>query len=184
VRIRHLILDRDGVLNQEAPRGGYILQPQEFQWLPDALEALALLRRAGVRLSVATNQSAVGRGLMTAADLDAIHARMRREATAAGATLAAVFACPHAPDAGCGCRKPAPGLILQAITASGIDPAHTLLAGDDLRDLQAAQAAGIRAALVRTGKGAQTERGAATSAMDVAVYDDLLQLAHALVGAP
>ena len=181
--IRHLILDRDGVLNREAPAGGYILRPEEFQWLPGALPALALLHGAGIRLSVATNQSGVGRGLMSATDLEAVHARMRREAAAAGGELDAVFACPHAPEAGCDCRKPAPGLILRAIAAAGVDPAQTLLAGDDLRDLQAARAAGIRAVLVRTGKGARAERGAATLMTDVAVYDDLQQLAHTLADA-
>ena len=94
---RHVILDRDGVLNREAPDSGYISKPSEFFWVPGALEALASLRRAGVYLSVATNQSGVGRGLMSLAELEAVHERMRTEAEQNGAGLDAVLFCPHAP---------------------------------------------------------------------------------------
>src|SRR5690606_22112879 len=132
-----------------------------------------------IRLSIATNQSGIGRGLMTAADLEGVHARMLREARDAGARIAAVFVCPHAPDEGCGCRKPAPGLVREAIEASQVGPEQTLLVGDDVRDLEAAARAGISAALVLTGKG----RAAASRGVDggVAVFDDLRSLACALV---
>jgi D-glycero-D-manno-heptose 1,7-bisphosphate phosphatase len=178
---RHVILDRDGVLNREAPNAGYILEPAEFFWLPGALEGLALLRGAGLRISVATNQSGVGRGLMTLSQLEAIHERMRNEAAANGAGLDAVFFCPHAPDAGCECRKPAPGLIREALARSGFGAAESLVVGDDKRDLEAASRAGVQAALVRTGKGRKTEtllRGGA----EVPTYDDLPQLARAILG--
>jgi D-glycero-D-manno-heptose 1,7-bisphosphate phosphatase len=176
--VRHLILDRDGVLNHEAPAGGYVTRAEDFQWLPGALAALVLLSARGVRLSVVSNQSAVGRGLMSAAQLEAVDARMRAEAAAAGAPLAAVLYCPHAPQAGCSCRKPAPGLLQEAMARAGIGPAATLAVGDDARDLQAAQRAGIGALLVRTGKGRRTE--AQIAAAPVAAYDDLLQLAQAI----
>lgn len=178
-RLRHLILDRDGVLNREAPDGGYVTSSDAWEWLPGAREALALMTRAGLIISVATNQSAVGRGLMTLADLDAVHERMIREAEIAGARIHAVYYCPHAPEAGCSCRKPAPGLIEQAIAASGVPAAETLVVGDDLRDLQAAEAAGVPAALVRTGKG----RGAAErmGSRAVPIFDDLHALGLALV---
>ncbi|HVN41670.1 MAG TPA: HAD-IIIA family hydrolase [Steroidobacteraceae bacterium] len=178
-RVRHVILDRDGVLNVEAPNRGYITRPESWQWLPGAREALALLTRAGIRVSVATNQSGVGRGLMSAADLEAVHARMRREALAAGGRIDALYACPHAPEAGCPCRKPAPGLIEEAIAAAQVPACETLVVGDDGRDLQAADAAGVPAALVLTGKG---RAAAALSPRTVPVYDDLLALARALVG--
>ena len=156
--VRHLILDRDGVLNREAPACGYILRPEDFHWLPGSLEALAMLHQAGVRLSVATNQSAVGRGLMDQARLESIHARMQEEAEACGGPLAAVFCCPHAPGAHCDCRKPAPGLILAALQAGAIPAAQTLVVGDDVRDIEAAQAARVAAVLVRTGKGERAQR--------------------------
>jgi D-glycero-D-manno-heptose 1,7-bisphosphate phosphatase len=180
---RHVILDRDGVLNREAPNAGYILEPAEFFWLPGALEGLSLLRGAGLHISVATNQSGVGRGLMTLAQLEAIHDRMRNEAAANRASLDAVLFCPHAPEAGCECRKPAPGLIREALSRSGIGAAETLVVGDDKRDLEAASRAGVKAALVRTGKGRKTEtllRGGA----EVPTYDDLPQLARAILGEP
>ena len=178
---RHIILDRDGVLNREAPEAGYIREPGEFFWLPGALEALALLRGAGLRISVATNQSGVGRGLMTLTQLEAIHERMRNEAAANGGALDTVLFCPHAPDDGCECRKPAPGLIRAALARSGIGAAESLVVGDDRRDLEAASRAGVKAALVRTGKGRKTEtllRGGE----EVPTYDDLPQLARAILG--
>ncbi len=178
---KHVILDRDGVLNHEAGGVGYVREPAEFFWLPGALEALALLRRAGVYLSVATNQSGVGRGIMTLAQLDAVHDRMRNEAAREAAALDAVLFCPHAPDEGCECRKPAPGLIKDAVARSGIAASESLVVGDDLRDLEAAARAGVKAALVRTGKGQKTE--ALLNGTQVPIYDDLIQLARAIVGA-
>jgi len=178
---RHVILDRDGVLNREAEGAGYVLGPEQFVWLPGALEALATLRRAGVYLTVATNQSGVGRGLMTLAQLEAVHARMCAEASRHGGALDAVLFCPHAPDERCACRKPAPGLIHEALTRSGFAAAETLVVGDAQRDIEAASRAGVAAALVRTGKGRNTEmllRGA-----KIPIYDDLVQLAQELIGA-
>ena len=177
--IRHVILDRDGVLNHEAPAGGWVCDPSEWHWLPGALEGLALLRQAGVRLSVATNQSGVGRGLMSLEQLAAVHARMQAEAAAHGAELAAVLVCAHAPEEQCDCRKPAPGLIQAAIARSGIAAAETLVVGDDGRDLEAARRAGVAAALVRTGKGRETEERFRDASL--AAYDDLAQLARALL---
>jgi D-glycero-D-manno-heptose 1,7-bisphosphate phosphatase len=177
---RHVILDRDGVLNREADDGGYVCAPAEFHWLPGALEGLAMLRRAGVRLTVATNQAGIGRGVLSAAQLAAVHAHMRAEALAAEAALDAVLVCPHAPEAGCLCRKPAPGLIQAAIARSGIAAGESLVVGDDGRDLEAARRAGVAAALVRTGKGRQTE--AQLPRADLVAYDDLAQLARALTG--
>ena len=179
MKYRHLILDRDGVLNREADGAGYILEPAQFVWLPGVREALATLRAAGVRLSVATNQSGVGRGLMTLEQLEAVHERMRSEARRSGGALDAIVFCPHAPQAHCDCRKPAPGLIRQALALSGIPALHTLVVGDAARDLEAAARAGVAAALVRTGKGRATERD--LRGRDVPVYDDLPELAHAIV---
>jgi D-glycero-D-manno-heptose 1,7-bisphosphate phosphatase len=177
---KHVILDRDGVLNHEAPDSGYVREPAEFRWLPGSLEALVSLRRAGLHITVATNQSGVGRGLMSLAQLTAVHDRMLTEAAGNGATLDAVLFCPHAPDEGCACRKPEPGLIHEAIRRSGIAATDSLVVGDAERDLEAAARAGVRAVLVRTGKGRATEAGG--GARDVRIYDDLSQLAHELVG--
>lgn len=179
MKLRHVILDRDGVLNQEAEGGGYIERPEDFAWVPGALEGLRLLREAGLYLSVATNQSGVGRGIMTLAQLEAVHARMRAEAAGQGAPLDAIFFCPHGPQDGCDCRKPAPGLILRAMAGSGHAAAETILVGDADRDLEAAARAGIPAVLVRTGKGRKTEAG--LQGLRVPVYDDLPAFARALL---
>lgn len=177
--IRHVILDRDGVLNAEPRDGGYVTDWTQWRWLPGALESLAMLRSAGVRISVATNQSCVGRGLVTRDEMDAIHARMLDEAARAGATIEHVFVCPHAPGTGCNCRKPAPGLLLAALDATRIPRRATLVVGDDLRDLQAARNADIPAALVRTGKGTLAE--AAVDRADVPVFDDVRAFASVLL---
>lgn len=179
---KHVILDRDGVLNREAEGGGYILGPAQFHWLPGALDALAILRRAGVYLTVATNQSGVGRGLMTLAQLEAVHHRMRSEAAGHGAPLDAVLFCPHSPNDGCACRKPAPGLIREALARSGFSAEESIVVGDDQRDLEAASGAGVHAVLVRTGKGRRTELSLPPG-REIPIYDDLYQLAHAIVAA-
>ena len=140
-----------------------------------------MLHKAGVRLSVATNQSAVGRGLMDLVRLESIHARMQQEAEACGGPLAAVFCCPHAPGTHCDCRKPAPGLILAALQAGAIPAAQTLVVGDDVRDIEAAQAAGVAAVLVRSGKGEQARVRLRDTGVTIGVYDTLLDLARQLV---
>jgi D-glycero-D-manno-heptose 1,7-bisphosphate phosphatase len=180
VNTRHVILDRDGVLNREAPEHGYILAPADFHWLPGALEGLALMHGAGIRLSIATNQSAVGRGLMNQTQLEQIMAHMRTQAAAAGGPIDAVFCCPHAPHDGCECRKPQPGLVIAAVKASGIEPGQTLLAGDDVRDVEAAQAAGVAPVLLRTGKGVHTEAQLRKRGFTPPIYDNLLHFAREL----
>lgn len=155
--IQHLLLDRDGVLNVEAPDRGHVTDPADWRWMPGALDALATLGRSGLRLSLCTNQSVVGRGGASRAQVDAVLARMEADAAAAGARFAHIGVCPHAPGAGCPCRKPAPGLLLDAVARSGIAADHTAFVGDSPSDLQAALAAGVQPVLVRTGKGAATE---------------------------
>jgi D-glycero-D-manno-heptose 1,7-bisphosphate phosphatase len=176
--IRHVILDRDGVLNEEPDDGGYVTDPANFRWLPGALDALACLRKLGVRISVATNQSGIGRGVMTESELAAVHDKMTLDARRVHGSIDAIFYCPHAPDAGCSCRKPAPALIEAAIDRSGLSRVNTLVIGDAVRDLDAARAAGVRAALLRSGKGREHE--ALAAARGIPVFDDLTALVAAL----
>jgi D-sedoheptulose 7-phosphate isomerase len=177
--IRHIVLDRDGVLNEEAPERGYIREPQDFRWLPGVLPSLEGLHRAGVRLSVASNQSGVGRGVMSIDQMHAVNARMRQQASDHGGALDAVFCCPHAPDAGCDCRKPLPGLIEAAIAAARIPAAETLLVGDDWRDIEAGLRAGVAVALVLTGKGRTHEHAARNRG--IPVYHDLPEVVRAVL---
>jgi D-glycero-D-manno-heptose 1,7-bisphosphate phosphatase len=177
--IRHVILDRDGVLNREAPDAGWIHRPEDWVWEDGAVDGLSLLARAGLRLSVVTNQSGVGRGLFDAADVEAVHDRMLQEVERLGVRIDAVFVCPHAPEDACDCRKPLPGLMLEAIQVSGLSAAETIAVGDALRDLEAATAAGIPALLVRTGKGRITE--ARLRQTGILVFDNLKGAAEAIV---
>lgn len=179
---RHVILDRDGVLNVERSDGGYIRHWSQWTWIPGALESLGMLSAAGMQISVATNQACVGRGLIAQDELDAIHARMVEEAARAGGVINRVLVCPHLPDAGCACRKPAPGLLVNAIESARAPRHATVLVGDDVRDLEAARAAGIAPVLVRTGKGRLTE--AAVAHTGVPVFEDLREFTSALLSQP
>jgi histidinol-phosphate phosphatase family protein len=143
-----IILDRDGVLNRRPPRTEYVRRPDEFQWLSGARDALRLLKDAGYTVIVVSNQAGIARGAMTEADLEAIHERMRREATEAGGGVDAIYHCPHDWDEGCQCRKPAPGMLFQAQRDFDLDLTRTLFIGDDERDRQAADAAGCPSVLV------------------------------------
>lgn len=143
---RWLILDRDGVINHDS--ADYIRSPDDWRPIDGALAALARLHRAGFGLTVATNQSGVGRGYLDVATLDAIHARMRAAIEAAGGQVTAIAYCPHRPEEGCDCRKPAPGLLLRLMAECGFAPGDALMIGDTARDLEAARAAGVAALVV------------------------------------
>jgi len=143
-----IILDRDGVLNEKAPRANYVRTWQEFKWLPGAKESLRALNQAGFRIIVVSNQAGVNRGAMTEADLLEIHRRMVKEAELAGGRIDAIYYCPHDWDEGCECRKPKPGMLFQVQRDFTLDLSRILFIGDDERDAQAADAAGCRSALV------------------------------------
>ncbi|HEY0879373.1 MAG TPA: D-glycero-beta-D-manno-heptose 1,7-bisphosphate 7-phosphatase [Zeimonas sp.] len=149
-----IVLDRDGVINHDSD--AYIKSPDEWRPLPGSLEAIARLDKAGYRIVVATNQSGVARKLFDIATLGAIHAKMHAAAAEAGGRIEAVFFCPHGPDEGCTCRKPRPGLFHEILVRYGAATTDVHAVGDQLRDLQAAHAAGCRPVLVLTGKGRAT----------------------------
>ncbi len=173
-----VVLDRDGVINRES--SAYIKTPGEWHALPGSLDAVRRLQQAGFTVVVATNQSGLARGLFDAATLEAIHAKMRAEAEAAGGRIDNIFVCPHGPADDCACRKPRPGLLLQIAERYGIELAGTPVVGDSARDLEAARRAGARPILVRTGNGEKTlTQGAAD---DVEVYDDLAAAVDAILG--
>jgi len=151
-----VILDRDGVINRD--RADYVKTPAELDFLPGSLEAIAALTQAGYGVVVATNQSGVGRGLLSEEDLATIHAKLATAVRTAGGELLGVFVCPHAPEAGCECRKPQPGLLRQIAAWAGIDLAGVPVVGDAARDLEAAQSVGALPILVRTGHGEKTLR--------------------------
>jgi len=141
-RRKTVIVDRDGVLNEKPPPACYVRSWEEFVWLPGALEALRLLREAGYRVIVISNQAGIARGAVAQATVEEIHRRMQRSAAAAGGAIAAVYYCPHDWDAGCDCRKPQPGMLFQAQRDFHLDLSRTPFFGDDERDGAAAERAG------------------------------------------
>lgn len=179
-----VFLDRDGTL---IDNDGYLGDPAGVHALPGAAEALSILGRLGYLRVVVTNQSGVARGLFDAHDYDRVTAAVSRELPG----IDAAYACFHLKEGSvppwnvsCECRKPRPGLLFAAakelgLTRADLDRSH--LIGDDLRDIEAARAAGVHPALVRTGKGARTEKRLADEGFtDVPVHDDLLAFARAL----
>ena len=148
-----VILDRDGTINQDSD--DFVKTPDEWIPLPGALEAIARLNHGGWHVVIAANQPGLGRGLFDVASLNAIHAKMHKLLAAQGGRIDAVFYCPHAPDEGCHCRKPEPGLFEQIGERYGIELKGVLVAGDGLRDVQAGAAAGCEPHLLLTGQGAQ-----------------------------
>lgn len=147
-----VILDRDGTINED--RDDYVKSPEEWTPVPGALEAIARLNHNGWHTVVASNQSGIGRGLFDMAALNAMHAKMHQMLAKHGGRIDAVFFCPHAPEDGCDCRKPAPGLFRQIGERFGVDLADVPVVGDVLRDLQAGVAVGCEPHLVRSGKAA------------------------------
>ena len=147
-----VILDRDGTINEDSD--DYVKSPEEWMPLPGALEAIARLNHAGWHVVVASNQSGLGRGLFDVSTLNAMHAKMHQMLAAVGGRVDAIFYCPHAPDEGCRCRKPEPGLFEQIGERYGLDLHSVPVVGDTARDVVAGAAAGCQPHLVLTGKGA------------------------------
>lgn len=150
-----IILDRDGVINQDSD--DYIKSADEWQPIPGSIEAIARLCDAGYNVAVATNQSGLGRGLFDLDALEAIHDKMREQVEIAGGHIAGVYYCPHLPTAGCGCRKPAPGLLDAIAHDFATSLSGIVFIGDSLKDLQAGATRQCRSILVRTGKGREQE---------------------------
>ena len=129
--------DRDGVLNVDH---GYLHSPDQWEWIPGALPALHRLRALDYKIVVVTNQSGVARGYYPERAVIELHDWLIDQ----GAPLDAFYYCPHGPDDGCDCRKPAPGMILRALADLNLDPATSFLVGDKPSDVEAARAAGVR----------------------------------------
>lgn len=178
-----VLLDRDGVINVDSP--DYILTPAQWQPIPKSVEAIAQLNQAGIRVAICSNQSALGRGLLNEPTYQAISARMHDVLAKGNAHIDAVFICPHAPEAGCHCRKPKPGLIEQTLAHWSLKPQDVIFIGDSHRDLQAGAAAGVTSWLVRTGNGKQTEAIMTQERTSkTATFDDLHAAVQALLNGP
>jgi D-glycero-D-manno-heptose 1,7-bisphosphate phosphatase len=149
-----IILDRDGVINQDSDR--FIKSPDEWVPIPGSLDAIARLNQANYRVVVSTNQSGIARGLFDMATLNAINHKMHEASQLVGATIDAVFFCPHMMEDNCDCRKPKPGMLNEIAKRYDMSLKGVPTIGDSLRDLQAGFAAGCVPYLVLTGKGKKT----------------------------
>jgi D-glycero-D-manno-heptose 1,7-bisphosphate phosphatase len=182
--MKTIILDRDGVINQDSDE--FIKSVDEWLPIPGSLEALALLHRHDYRVVVITNQSGVARGLFSLATLNEIHRHMLAETRKKGGLIEAVFFCPHGPDDGCTCRKPASGMFRDVANRLKIEMNGVPAVGDSLRDLLAAKDVGALPILVKTGKGKATTRmlkkkDSPIAADDVISFKDLASFTDALL---
>jgi D-glycero-D-manno-heptose 1,7-bisphosphate phosphatase len=164
---RFVLLDRDGTINEEI---GYVLRPDELRLIPGAADAIRDLRALDLGVVVVTNQSPVGRGWITEADLAAIHDHLRELLRAAGTDVDAIEHCPHRPEVDCSCRKPHTALVERAAADLGFDPAQAFVVGDHAGDMALGRAIGARTILVRTGHG-EGELEAARHLADLVVAD-------------
>jgi D-glycero-D-manno-heptose 1,7-bisphosphate phosphatase len=156
-----VFLDRDGVIIQN--RENYVRSWKDVEFLPSSLDALILLSQTSYKIIIITNQSAIGRGIITIEQAEAINQRIIREIFDVGGRVDGLFICPHVPEDHCLCRKPLPGLILQAAESLSIDLSLSALIGDALTDIQAGIAAGILSLfLVKTGRGQEQHQSPQT----------------------
>jgi D-glycero-D-manno-heptose 1,7-bisphosphate phosphatase len=152
-----VFLDRDGVINVDSP--DYIKTESEFVFIDKSPQAIAMLRDAGFDVIVITNQSVIARQYSTQAELDKIFHKMNSGVKDAGGEIKDIFYCPHLPGFGCNCRKPNPGLIVQAKDKYNIDLRHSCMIGDSAKDIECAKnaACGL-SVLVKTGNGKKAEK--------------------------
>jgi len=144
-----VFFDRDGVLDVDK---GYLFRPEDLKWIPGARETVAYLTKLGYKIFVVTNQSGIARGYYTISDMEKLHAYMQAEFQKMGGAITKFYYCPHHPTKGtipeysivCDCRKPKPGMILQAFAEYDLDKEHSFLVGDMPKDMEAAKAAGLK----------------------------------------
>lgn len=179
MKTAYVILDRDGVINQDSDK--FIKSPQEWLPLPGSLEAIALLNRHGYKIAVITNQSGIARGLYDLSTLKAIHEKMQQMVNAAGGSIETIYFCPHGPDSDCLCRKPKPGLFNSFAKDKNIDLQDVYSIGDSLRDIQASIAANANPILVKTGNGRQTLQD--NPQLCIPIFENLYDAATYIVSA-
>jgi len=150
-----VILDRDGVINEDSD--AFVKSVAEWIPLPGSIDAIARLSKAGFQVVIATNQSGLGRGLFTLEELHGMHGKLASLVAEMGGSIAGIYFCLHAPEAGCRCRKPAPGMF-DDISARFGSLGGVPAVGDSVRDLEAGVARGCEPILVRTGKGKASEK--------------------------
>ena len=155
MKLKAAFFDRDGVLNVDK---SYLYKIEDLEWIDGAKEALFYLTQKGYTIFVVTNQSGIARGYYTVADMEKLHEFMAQQVEMAGGKIEKFYYCPHLPEGKvaeyaveCDCRKPKPGLILRAFDEYDIDKDAAFLIGDKPRDVESAEAAGIKGCLFEGG---------------------------------
>lgn len=170
-----LFLDRDGVIIEN--RSKYVRTWSDVSFFPQVLSTLKKIESSKYKIFIITNQSAVGRGIMSQESADAINKGVVNEIISVGGRIDGIYMCPHTPDDNCSCRKPQPGMILEAADAFSLDLSHSILIGDALSDIIAGQTAGVGTnILVNTGRGvAQSALPLASQIPPFLIYDSLVE---------
>jgi histidinol-phosphate phosphatase family protein len=176
-----IFLDRDGVIIENVDQ--YVRSWADVVFLEGSIEALYKLSRSNYKIIIVTNQSVIGRGIIPLSDAEEINHKLIDVIERAGARVDGLFMCPHAPADGCSCRKPKPGLILQAASAMSLDLKRSFMIGDAVTDLPAGRSAGIeKNILVKTGRGKdQGNLSAAITTGVFGIYDRLENAVDAIL---
>jgi len=175
---RAIFLDRDGVINRELKK--YTEMWDEFEFLPNVFEALKLLSKTDYKLVIVTNQGGIGAGLYTKEDLEEIHKKMLEEFSKYDIRIDTIKYCPHIDEDNCECRKPKPGMILEAAKEFDIDLSKSWMVGDKTKDIKAAENAKVgKTILVKTGFGGK-EPGALEATQDF-IAEDILDAANIIL---
>ena len=178
--MRAVFLDRDGVINKYPGDRLYVTSLRKFRFLPGAKKAIALLSRVGFKIFVASNQAGVGKGTYSLKTLDAITAMMLEGIEQAGGKITKVYYCTHRKEAGCGCRKPKPGLLKKASREFKVNLKKAYFVGDTIRDVLTAHAVGAKSVLILCGKEKLSNQKNWEAKPDF-VFKDLLSAAKFLI---
>ncbi|HEY1206038.1 MAG: HAD family hydrolase [Bryobacteraceae bacterium] len=174
---RFVLLDRDGTINVEKE---YLSSAEGLELLPNAVAGLRAMRDLGLGLVVLTNQSGIGRGYFGAEAVAGIHRALAGLLAAGGVSLDGIYVCPHGPEEGCACRKPAQGLVVEAARELGFRLEDAFVVGDKAADIEMGRRVGATTILVRTGYGREVESNGGASPDYVA--DDLAGAARIIEG--
>jgi D-glycero-D-manno-heptose 1,7-bisphosphate phosphatase len=173
-----VFLDRDGTINVEK---NYLCHFEDWEWIPGAKEAIRALKQSGYKVVVVSNQAGIARGMFKPSDVERLHSFLQQELTHFGATIDAFYYCPHHPDfnGNCSCRKPAPGMLIQASLDLNLDFARSWMIGDKFIDVQAGRAASVQSVMVRTGYGVSEQKYIDRKTQ---VFDSLVYAIRHIVG--
>ena len=174
-----ILIDRDGVINEEIP--DYIKSPEQLKIYPEAFEALSLLKQAGFTCVVITNQSVVGRGIISLEQLHEIHQYMCEQVELNGGKIAEVIFCPDAPDNSTNRRKPNAGMLFEALDKYNATSQETSFIGDAITDMEAAYKANCQRYLVMTGKGKISAQNLPLNLMPVTFCENILDAAKKII---